>query len=266
MRKIICFCLVLITTLPVVAQKTKKDRKDERKQRINALIKQEEEGVITYRKQSVFGIKLVNDGYGGFYEFARAQSVKKSLLFQFDFAERKHPREQKQTNPFLPTSPFIYGKINFFYPLKLGVQQQFLLGNKTNKNGVVVSANVGGGITLGLLRPYYLEINDTASGSRKAIKYDSADSTTFASSDMLRYLSVASGGFSKGWGEMKVTPGAYAKAGLRFDYGRYNEVVSAIEVGVSAEYYTRKIPQLVFVEPKAFFVNIYVALIFGKRK
>jgi hypothetical protein len=266
MRKIICVCLVVIATLPAAAQKTKQDRKDERKQRINALIKQEEEGVIAYRKQSVFGFKLVNDGYGGFYEFGRAQSVKKSLLFQFDFAERKHSKEQKQTNPFLPTSPFVYGKINFFYPLKLGVQQQFLLGNKTNKNGVAVTANFGGGITLGLLRPYYLEINDTANGSRKAIKYDSADSTTFASSDMLRSLSVASGGFTKGWGEIKITPGAYAKAALRFDYGRYNEIVSAIEAGVTAEYYTKKIPQLIYVTPKAFFVNAYVALVFGKRK
>ena len=117
MRKIIFFCLVVMATLPAVAQKTKSDRKEERKKRVNALIKQEEEGVIAYRKQSVFGFKLTNDGYGGFYEFGRAQSVNKSLLFQFDFAERKHSKEQKQTNPFLPTSPFIFGKINFFYPL-----------------------------------------------------------------------------------------------------------------------------------------------------
>ena len=266
MRKIICLFFVVVTTLPAVAQKTKKDRKDERKQRINALIKQEEEGVIAYRKHTVFGLKLVNDGYGAFYELGMAQSVKKALLFQFDFSERKNLKERKQTNAFLPTSPFIYGKINYFYPLKLGVQQQFLLGNKTNKNGVAVTANFGGGITLALLRPYYLEVNDTANGNRKAIKYDSGDSTTFASADMLRNLSVASGGFSKGWGEIKITPGAYAKAALRFDYGRYNEVVSAIEVGVTAEYYTKKIPQLIYTDPKSFFINAYVALVFGKRK
>lgn len=266
MRKIILFCLVVMSTLPAVAQKTKSDRKEERKKRVNALIKQEEEGVIAYRKQSVFGFKLTNDGYGGFYEFGRAQSVNKSLLFQFDFAERKHSKEQKQTNPFLPTSPFIFGKINFFYPFKLGVQQQFLLGNKTNKNGVAVTANFGGGVTLGLLRPYYLEVNDTANGSRKAIKYDSPDSTTFISASKLGSLSVSSGGFSKGWNEIKITPGAYAKAALRFDYGRYNEVVSAIEVGITAEYYSKKIPQLIFVAPKSFFLNVYVAILFGKRK
>ncbi len=263
MRKIICFGLVVLISLPLLAQKTKKERKDEHKQRINALIKQEEEGVIAYRKQSVFGLKLTNDGYGAFYEFGRAQSVSKTMLFQFDFSERKHAKEQKQTNPFLPTSPFIFGKINYFYPFKLGVQQQFLLGNKTNKNGVAVTANFGGGVSLGLLRPYYLEVPDTSNGNRKAIKYESADSASFKSPDP---YTVSSAGFSKGWNEIKITPGMYAKAALRFDYGRYNEVVSAIEVGITGEYYTKKIPQLVYVAPKAFFLNVYVAILFGKRK
>ena len=81
MRKIIVICIAIAAALPVVAQKTKQEKKEERKQRINALIKQEEEGVIAYRKHSLFGFKLTNDGYGFFYEHGRAQSVKKALLF-----------------------------------------------------------------------------------------------------------------------------------------------------------------------------------------
>ncbi len=266
MRKIMCFCLVLIVSVSAMAQKTKQDKKEERKQRIGALIKQEEEGVIAYRKHSLFGLKLTNDGDGAFSEFGRAQSIKKSLLFQIDLAERKHQKEDKQTNPYIPTSPFIFGKINFFYPFKLGVQQQILLGNKSNKNGVAVSANFGGGITIGFLRPYYLDINDSATGNRRSIKYDSPDSTIFTSADQLKSLSVSSSGFGKGWGDMKITPGFYAKGALRFDYGRYNEIVSAIEVGITAEYYTKKIPQLIFTAPKAYFFNAFVALEFGKRK
>jgi hypothetical protein len=266
MRKIIFICIAIAAALPVVAQKTKQEKKDEKRLRINAIIKQEEEGVITYRKHSLFGFKLTSDGYGGFYEYGKAQSVKKILLFQLDFAERKHPKEEKQTNPYIPSSPFIYGKINYFYPLKLGVQQQILLGNKTNKNGVSVSANFGGGISLGFLRPYYLEVTDTATGNRKDIKYDSPDSSTFISSSKLMELSVSSTGFGKGWGEMKVTPGLYAKTALRFDYGRYNESISAIEVGASVEYYSKNIPQLIFIEQKKLFYNVYVAILFGKRK
>lgn len=266
MHKILFFCIALSVGLSASAQKTKKERKDEKRQRINALIKQEEEGVIAYRKHNVFGGKLTNDGWGFFYEHARAQSIKKALLFQIDFAERKHPKEKKQTNPNFPASPFIFGKINYFYPLKLGVQQQLLFGNKSNKNGVAVTANFGGGLSLGLLRPYYLEVNDSTGTARIAIKYNSADSNVFVSANDLINRQVSATGLSKGWGDIKLSPGAYAKAALRFDYGRYNEMVNAIEVGVTAEYYFNKVPQLIYTKEKSLFFNVYFALMFGRRK
>jgi hypothetical protein len=260
---------------------TKKEKRDERKQRINALIKQEEEGVIAYHKHSAFGFKLTSDGYGGFFEIGRAKSIKKALLFQLDISERKHPKEEKQTNISIPTSPLIYGKINYFYPVKIGMQQQILLGNKTNRNGVSVTGNFGGGIALALLRPYNLEINDLSKGNRKLIRYESTDSTKtsntgssgyvadsvlFTDGNLLSFLQVAGSGLGKGWGQMKVTPGLYAKAALRFDYGKYNEMLSAVEVGLTGEYYSKDIPQLVYTKQKKYFVSAYVSIMFGKRK
>jgi hypothetical protein len=282
MRKLFFIGLAVVIALPSLGQMSKKEKKDERKQRINALVKQEEEGVIAYQKQSAIGFKLINDGYGGFYELGRAQSIKKSLLFQLDISERKHPKEDKQTNYSAPSSPFIYGKINYFYPVKLGVQQQFVFGNKTNRNGVSVTGNFGGGLSLAFLRANNLYVNDLKDGNRKLIRYESndstlisgagqqanyvADSTLFTDGNLLSYLQVSGSGFGKGWGPLKVTPGLYAKAALRFDYGQYNEMVSALEVGVTGEYYSKKIPQLVYTEPKQYFINVYVAIMFGKRK
>lgn len=269
MRKIFFIGLAIICSLSSVAQETKNNRKELKREKINALIKQEEEGVIAYRKHTLYGLKLTNDGYGFFMEVGRGQSITKALLFQLDFAERKNAKEDKQTNLFVPSSPFIYGKINFFYPLKLGVQQQILLGNKTNKNGVSVTANFGGGVSLGLLRPYMLDVFDTATGTRRFIKYESADSSLFTNNQRLldpSDLSVSGPRFGTGWNQMKVTPGAYAKAALRFDYGRFNEMVNALEVGLTAELYSKKIPQIVFVTPKNLFINAYVAIMFGRRK
>ena len=266
MRKLIFIGLVLLASLPTFAQKTKKERKEERRQQINELIKQEEEGVIAYHKHTVFGLKLITDGYGAFLEIGRAQSVRRALLFQLEFAERRNRKEDKQTNLAIPTSPFVYGKINYVYPIKLGLQQQYLLGNKTNRNGVSVSGNIGGGLSLALLRPYYLEVNDVQNQRRKYIRYESADSATFVSPGELQSLNVSGSGLSKGWGDMTVTPGAYAKLGLRFDYGKYNEVVSAIEVGIVGEIYTKKIPQVVYSEYQQMFFSAYVSILFGKRK
>ena len=94
------------------------------------------------------------------------------------------------------------------------------------------------------------------------VKYDSPDSAKF-----LQITEIAAGpGFSKGWSELKLVPGAYVKAALRFDYGSYNEIVSALEVGISADYYSKKIQLMAHETPKQFFFTGYVAIIFGRRK
>jgi hypothetical protein len=65
---------------------------------------------------------------------------------------------------------------------------------------------------------------------------------------------------------MKLQPGVYAKSGLRFDYGRFNEVVSALEVGVSLEAYAKKIPIMLYQKDKQLFFQGYITLEFGRRK
>lgn len=263
MKKIILLIVTISTALTGLAQQIDekaKSKRELRRERINAIIRQEEEGVIKYRKHTAFGLKLTSDGYGAFVEVARAQSVKKALLFQLDFSERKHHKEIKQeTGSFYNiSSPIIYSKLNYFYPLKLGVQQQFLFGNKGNKNGVSITGNVGGGFIIGLLRPYMVEV--IKNGQRTFIEYSQADSLLFTDGP------VGGPNFGTGWNKMKVTPGFYVKPGLRFDYGRYNELLSAIEVGLTAEYYTKEIPQMLFSKKQQFFFSAYVGLVFGRRK
>lgn len=261
--------LVIITALSfgfsALAQEvpvsSKKTRKEEKRAKINAQIRAEEEGVIAYKKHFAFGIKLTSDGYGISFEKGYAKSVKRATIYQIEITERKHPKEEKQNNPFISSSPFIFSKINFFYPIKIGVQKQFLLGNKSNKNGVSVTANAGGGISLGLLRAYELEVDDI--GGRKFITYDSPDSANFADPSG---LNPSGPGFSRGWDKLKFTPGLYLKPGLRFDYGRYNDLLAAIEVGVIAEFYSKKIPQMIDSKERQFFFSAYFTLLFGKRK
>lgn len=262
MKKLLLLYIMVIASLSVMAQprqKSSKNKKAERRERINALIKQEEEGVIAYHKHFAFGVKLISDGYGIFFEKGYARSVKKALLFQIEVSERKHQKEDKQSNPYSPTAPLIYGKLNYFYPVKLGVQQQFLLGNKSNKNGVSITANVGGGITLGLLRPYEVEVDKA--GQRTFVRYDSEDSLLFITGPY-----YGGPNLRNGWKHLKVTPGLYLKPAVRFDYGRYNELLSAIEVGLTGEFYSKKIPQMLYNKEKQFFFSAYFALTFGKRK
>jgi hypothetical protein len=259
MRKIIFIIFIITISIGAFAQETKKQRQAEKRARVNNMIKEEEEGVIAYRKSFLFGAKLISDGYGAFIELGRASSVKKSTLYQLEISERKAKKEDKQSNPYLNSAPFIYGKENFVYPVKLGVQEQILLGNKSNKNGVSVTANYGGGVSLSLLRPYYLEVQK--GNDYVYVKYNSPDSSLFLNGPI-----VAGPTFGKGWSDLTITPGLYAKTALRFDYGSYNEVISAIEVGITGEYYSKKIPILLQNPEKSFFFSGYVSILFGKRK
>jgi len=262
MKKIFLVLLLIIPAAMAFAQDSSRvSRKEVKRQKINAIIKQEEEGVITYKKHTVFGVKLLTDGYGGFFEIGRGQSVKRSMLFQLNISEKKHPKEEKVQYHDYNSAPVIYKKLNFFYPVQLGIAQQFLLGNKSNMKGVSVTANLGAGLIAGLLRPYMIEV--AAPTGNEFVKYEPGDTSSLF---LQPGYYLGGPGLGKGWKYLKVTPGIYLKPAFRFDYGRYNELVSALEVGLSVEYYTKGIPQMLDLKEKKLFFSGYVSILFGKRK
>ncbi len=266
-KKIVIAVVFCISLSSVFAQsrEARQQKKDERKERINQLVKQEEEGALIFNKQNVFGIKLTSDGYSAFYELGRLKTPTRTNLYSLEIGERKHAKEEKLTRgiTFGPAigNPYIYGKVNNFYYAKLGFGQQRLIGGKGNKNGVAISAIYGGGFSAGLLKPYYIEINDPA-GKRADIKYNGSNDSLFLASENI----YGASNFGKGFGEIKFVPGAYAKTALRFDYGRFNESVNAIEVGLTFDFYSQKIPILLLNDQKRFFFSAYASILFGKRK
>lgn len=245
---------------------SKSDKKEAKREKVNQLIRQAEEGVLIYSKQTIFGLQLRTSGYGAFMEIGRSKTNRKTNIYRLDITEIKHPKEEKTQvggNGFVFFgNPFIYGKVNNFYQVTLGFGQQRILGQKGNKNGVAVSAVYNGGLAIGLLRPYYLEVRDDAIGENRTIKYEEDTKDLFLGPTI-----IGGGGLGKGWGEMKIKPGAFVKGALRFDYGRFNEAVSGIEVGISAEFYGDKIQIMANqVKDRQLFVQGYLALIFGRRK
>jgi hypothetical protein len=243
----------------------KQQKKNEKKERINQLMKQEEEGALIFQNQSIFGIKLTTDGYAAFYELGKLKTPTKTNTYSIELGERKHPKEEKlatgsRQGGFLVSNPYIFGKINNFYYTKIGFGQQRLLGGKGNKNGVAVAAIYGGGLSAGLLKPYYLRVDEPQVEVRD-LKYNNNDSV-FLNPSFIE----GSSGFGKGFNEMQFVPGGFAKFGLRFDYGRYNELVSAVEVGLNVEAYSKKMPIMLLNKEKQLFFHAYAAIVFGKRK
>lgn len=249
-------------------KKSKKEKKADKNAKIDEMIRMEEEGSIVYPKQTIYGFRLHSDGWAVLFEKGKQKNVNKANLLSFEFGERKHVKEVKLYNGssgggFIFGQPLIYGKENNFFYLRTGFGQSYLIGGKGNKNGVAVSAIYKGGLSLGLLKPYYVDISEPASQTLLAIKWEGGDGQY---DEQFLLSPIGSSGVFKGAGETKVKPGVFFQGGLRFDYGRYNEVVSAIETGFNAEYYANEMPIMIGNEPKKMFLNVYVTLEFGRRK
>ncbi|TWI85110.1 hypothetical protein IQ13_0266 [Lacibacter cauensis] len=273
MKKVVLSCSFLLAVLVSFAQntdrRTERDAKKEaRRQKIDNLIRQQEEGALIFNKQSVFGLRLNTDGWGLLYEKGYMKDANTANLFALEFNEKKHPKEKKlnnvlNNNGFLQLgNPYVYGKRNSFYQVKLSYGQQRMLGAKANKNGVAVHAIYGGGFSAGLERPYYVRIQDPGPNGSRDIKYSKADSASFLEPGNI----IMGTGLRHGWNELKFVPGVHAKAALRFDYGRFNETVAAIEIGMNLEAYSRKVEIMLLNPAQQVFFNGYIAILFGKRK
>lgn len=260
MKKLVILLFSLVPLMVSYAQdSTKKSKRELRRMNIDRIAKEEEEGIINYNKHFVGGAKLTTRGYGGFLEYGTAKSVKTGMLYQLQVEEIRDPKEEKLTgaNPF--GFQFVYGKLNFLYSAKLGAQKWINFGNKGNKNGVSVTGNFGGGLALGLTRPYELR-SDTLG----FISYKTRPEQFV---EMLNNYSILEGpGFSNGWKNLSINPGIYLKPAIRFDYGQFNEIVSAIEIGASAEFFSKKVELMYGQKSRQLIFIPYVSIIAGKRK
>ena len=240
---------------------------------MNKLIAEDEEGALVYRKQSAYALKLNTDGMSFYYEHGRYKSMNRTNLWWLEIGEKKSQKQTKQMPQPVPYSSsgltlisvgnnFVYGKVNNFYPVKIGFGRQYLLGNKGTTNGIAITAAYGGGVTFGIVKPYFVQAYDVTSSTGLAdIRYNQ-NPTKFLDTDSI----VGASSFSKGIPHITVIPGLHARGSLRFDYGRFRETLSALEIGFNVDYYSSKITIMANNPSTNLFADAYLAIVFGRRK
>lgn len=190
-------------------------------------------------------------------------------LFQVEFSEIKHTKEIKRTNTNLLGSidatpkPFIFGKANNFYTLKLGYGFRKMIAGKPEVGNVSVHWLYMGGISLGLLKPYYIDYADVSNGYvEKSITYTDSTKEQFISQPNI----IGSSGFSTGLSEIQFVPGIHLKTGAHFDFAMEKKKKLAIETGFEFQYYSKAIQLMAFQDAKSAFLSFYASIEFGKRK
>jgi len=276
-RVVICNFVVLFVlfSLTAVAQPAKikfRDRLGDTTQLVNTAVKPPKVKLPkALRNEWSIGLRLNTDGYGLLFDFGKAFGSEEfgnnnsakffhNHLFQFEISEKKHSKEIRTNNVIggiaLTPSSFIFGKINNFYQAKLGYGQRHMIAGKPDPGTVSIHWVYLGGISAGLLKPYYLNVQGEG-----LVKYSKENEQYYANPSAI----LGAGGFGKGWNELKVVPGLHAKTGLHFDFATGRKGKMALEVGANAEYYFSKIQQMYGQKDNNFFFNLYAAIQFGKR-
>jgi len=249
---------------------SRQNRQQAKRNKMNNALRMEEEGDLIFNRQNIFGIHLASDGYGISYEKGFFRTPSRTVLWQFELNEKHSPKEHhiSASSDGFDFSSVVPYKENNLYEFKASIGQQILIGGKGNKNGVAVTAVYAGGITIGMLKPYYLDITNAISGASNQQTY-----AQFAADTTVGDQITGAAGFLIGWGNLTIKPGLNARQGMRFDYGRLNQTVAAIEVGLTEEFFSGKMPIMYSPAgdvnsspPKQFFFNAYVAILFGNRK
>lgn len=228
------------------------------------------------RAEFGIGLRLFTDGWGIYAERGKLKSNDKYpdlfhnvSFWQIEFAERKDPAQIKRTNTLAAYSndkptPFVYGKVNNLYALKLGYGGRKMIAGKPEQGTVSVHWMYLGGLSLGLLKPYYIDayvVDNTGSLVLESVKYSDKNKDAF----LYKPNIVGSSGFSKGIGETKIVPGLQLKTALHFDFAASKYRVLAIETGANIEYYFSTVQIMANKDPKSFFLSGYVSFQFGKR-
>ena len=220
-----------------------------------------EEKPVLLRKEFTFGVNLHTSGWG--LEIKRGRNITgfKKLMFEAQIVSMKHSKEFKQVNPYFENSKsFVYGKLNTFTIIRASTGVRHTIYSKADRTGVEVRFNYMGGVSLGILKPVYLEIftrDNSVSGYTTEEKYH--PDKHFVDNIYGRAP------FTLGLDQIKFHPGAFAKAGFNFEYAPYHEDIKAVEVGAALDAYFTKAPIMALTENKRFFLSFYITFLYGKK-
>lgn len=221
---------------------------------------------LRYEREFTLGVLLHANGWGISAERAQVKNIFKQRLVRVDFHNIRHPREFKRPalNGFGANSknsgPYAYGKINSFHTLNLSIGRRHLIGEKGRRNGIEISYIYSGGATLGLLNPYFLDIQEDFEST--PISYSIETQDVFLDNSKIRGYS----GYFQGISGIKLIPGIQGRFSLHFDYALFDKLVNSVEAGIMIHAFYKRIPIMVTEDNHIIFPNLYLKFALGRRK
>ncbi len=217
-----------------------------------------------------FDVNVHTNGWIGVgFNRAKIKTYYKTNYYRIEIDALKHSRESRNRDLGVPTpgysgKSYVFGRKNSFFLARGGFGQKRYFSEKQERRGVAIGVSYSAGATLGILKPYYLDlrVND-GDGNTFLLrtKYDEKIADAFLDAQNI----IGASGFRHGWREISVVPGLQAKAAVHVDWGATDEFVKALEFGFMIDAFYKKIDLMVTEENTPVFINVYLALHLGRR-
>lgn len=232
----------------------------------------DEENAV-YKNEWSIGARLHTNGYSAYFERVWIKSIWKKRVIQTNFFYYKDFKEKKVKSPYAEvynTSGYFYGKQNNFWNVNVLYGNKKILGEKADKNGVRVSMVYLGGVSLGILKAYGLDIVEQDKFSDAPPEtvvrfYNENNPEVFLDPFNNNTRIFGPAGLRHGWNKIQPVPGVHAKFGFNFDWAGKENVVKSIELGTQVDIYYKKLPVMITSRSKPYILNLYLAFQLGKR-
>lgn len=209
------------------------------------------------------GLTLKGNGFGlAFQKNSVTKEFNLQRTFSIDLVTSKHPREFKIVNQGgapNPT-PYVYGKIYHTAFTRLGYGYRKTLIMPTQNNTLGIDLMVVAGPTVGVQRPVYLDImtfemNDQVATIRSQ-KF--MDNVNIQQDDIVGYSRA-----SKGWNEMKYTPGVGIKPSINIYWGSFETSVKQLNIGTMIDFFPSGIQVMAFGENPKTYTKPYLSFLWS---
>lgn len=216
-----------------------------------------------YKHEASGGFRLQTNGITFYGQYGWIKDIYRTRLLQIDYTYNIDYRQKQIKAESASSRNYIFGFQNKFHVIRVSAGVMQNIADKANRNGVRLSFVFFGGFSLGLLKPYYLDIkhNTDAGPVITHERYSSANEDVFLNRDSI----AGAAPIRYGLGQMEPVPGINVRASLNFDWGTKDAAVKALEAGILLDMYYKRLPIMVNNNNRFYQIALYLSVHFGKR-
>lgn len=193
------------------------------------VLKAQDEVEIPYTTEKLIGVNFnTNAGFlgGVIGKYSKKAKKKTFNTYTLELVNIRHSQELKVSSVSTGNN-FIFAKENYLFVIRPSYLKEFMLFRAAREEGVQINAAIGGGISIGIQKPYYIKYDYAIQGKNSVVKEEAFDPRVHR--DIRRILGHA--GLFDGIWDSKIVPALHAKGSVTFYFGNYGKRVSALEAG-----------------------------------